>query len=78
MIIRIRSNLYGNIVGSDPLLGVDKDFKKVKIAVDITCNNEKLNFFFHPDHNPTYPCCQRSTSEASLEIAGTIEQEVKC
>ena len=32
-IIRIRSNLYRDFVGSDPLLGVDKEFKKVKILV---------------------------------------------
>ena len=28
--IRIRSNLYDGVDYSEPLLGVDKDFKKVK------------------------------------------------
>ena len=40
IIIRIQSNLYAGILGSDPLLGVDKEFKKVKILVGITCNDE--------------------------------------
>ena len=40
VIIRIRSNLYPGLVGSTPLLGVDKEFKNVKIVVDITCNND--------------------------------------
>ena len=40
LIIRIRSNLYVGRLGSDPLLGVDKDFEKVKILADITCNDE--------------------------------------
>lgn len=40
IIIRIRSNLYAGIKGHDPLLGMDKESKKVKILVDITCNDE--------------------------------------
>ena len=40
LIIRIRSNLYAGLIGSDPLLGSDKGHKKVKIPVDITCNEE--------------------------------------
>jgi hypothetical protein len=40
LIIRIRSNLYAGRVGAVPLLGVDEGFKKVKILVDITCNDE--------------------------------------
>ena len=39
IIIRIRSNLYPGLVGSDPLLGVDKEFQKVKILVDVTSND---------------------------------------
>ena len=39
LIIRIRSNLYPGLLGSDPLLGVDKELKTVKILVDITCND---------------------------------------
>ena len=40
LIIRIRSNLYAGFVGSNPLLGADKEFQKVKILIDITCNDE--------------------------------------
>ena len=40
LIIRIRSNLYAGIKEHDPLLGTDKESKKVKILVDITCNDE--------------------------------------
>ena len=42
LIIRIRSNFYNGLDGSDPLLGVDKDIKKVKIllVVGIICNDE--------------------------------------
>ena len=40
LINRIQSNLYGDETGSIPLLGVDKEFKKVKILVGITCNDE--------------------------------------
>lgn len=39
LIFRIRSNLYAGLIGSDPLLGVDKEFKKVKILIDIICND---------------------------------------
>jgi hypothetical protein len=73
LIIRIRSNLYAGRVGTIPLLGVDEKFKKVKILVDITCNWWITNVSFTPGHNPIYPCCRSSTSQAGLEIARTIE-----
>ena len=41
LIIRIRSNLYTGLVGTDPLFGVDKEIKKVKIlVVGIICYDE--------------------------------------
>ena len=73
-IIRIRSNLYG--IGTIPLLGTDKEFKKVKILVDITCNDELLKKN-HPGHNPIYPCWPWSIYQASLDIDRAIGQEVK-
>ena len=33
--IRIRSNLYAGLIGSIPLLGAEKEFKKVNILLDI-------------------------------------------
>ena len=39
-IIRVRSNLYYDLIGTYPLLGVDDEYKKVKILVCITCNDE--------------------------------------
>ena len=40
LINRIQSNLYDDSIGTIPLLGVDTEFKKVKILVGITCNDE--------------------------------------
>ena len=75
--IRIRSNLYAGLIGSIPLLGADKEFKKVNILLDIMIKLWMTKTFFHLGRNPTYPCCSASTSEASLEIAWTDQQELK-
>ena len=41
LIIRIRSNFYTGLDGSNPLFGVDKEIKKVKIpVVGIISNDE--------------------------------------
>ena len=40
LIISIQSNLYPEVFGSDPLLGTDKENKKVKIRVNNTCNDK--------------------------------------
>ena len=57
LINRIHSNLYSGMVGSFPLLGLDKEYKKVKTLVGINCNDEQLNFF-HPGYNPIRSCCR--------------------